>query len=496
MSASAILGTTLKPKTRSTERSKQSGEHWKPRAYQLRAVKWLLEHGAAALWLEPGLGKTSITYAAIKVLKNEEILDGALIVCPKRVMDLVWPAEQAQWAEFHDLSVVALHGKHKEYLATQKHTVYLINYEGIPWLCQSGTLNKMLRAGHIDTIVFDEISKMGRSTTKRYKALEKFLPRFRRRWGLTGSPAANGLMKLFGQVYVLDLGKALGPYVTHFRNRFFTPVGDYSWALQEGAEELIYDRVKPLALRMAADDYLQLPQIVTQTIKYALPPKVRELYDELDDELTVLLSNGEPLSAPGAGALTNKLRQVAGGAVFRNLVHPVTGQRLRTAAEPYVWLHDEKLDALEDLVEELNGAQLMVAYEWKHDLERLRGRFGKDLPYLGGGVSTKRAAELERAWNAGALPLLACQPQSVGHGLNFQESSARHIAWFTLTYDLELYEQLIRRLRRSGNKAARLFVYHFVGRNTRDERAAHSLHRKNLTQQALFEAVKRSRKNM
>lgn len=456
----------------------------------LRAVKWLLEHAAAALFLDPGLRKTSITYAALKVLKNEGLLEGALVVAPKRVMQLVWPAEQQKWKEFHDLSVVVLHGKHKAFLAAQRHDVYVINYEGLRWLCSSGALTKMLRNRQVDTIVFDELTKMKHTRTARFKYLEKFLPRFRRRWGLTGSPAANGLMGLFGQVYALDLGAAFGPYITHFRTQFFAPVGEWGWRLQEGAEQLIYARVKPLALRMAGKDYLQLPQLLPPIIlKYDLPKPVRKLYDELEDELVALLDSGEPLSAPGAGVLTSKLQQVAGGAVFRNLVHPVTGQRLRTADEPWVWLHDEKLDALEELVDELQGQQLLVAYWFKHDLQRLQERFGKDVPYIGGGVSDKRAQQVERAWNAGTLPLLAAQPASVGHGLNFQGSNAHHVAWFTLRGDYELYDQFIRRLLRSGNKAARLFVYHLVGRQTVDEAAAHSLQRRHKGQEEFFDAI-------
>ncbi len=241
---------------------------------------------------------------------------------------------------------------------------------------------------------------------------------------------------------------------------------------------------------MAASDYLKLPKLLPPIVmSYDLPPKVRSLYDTMEEELVVLMESGETLSAPSAAVVRGKLRQIAGGAVFRNVYDPVTGVPLRTKGNEWVLMHDEKLDALEDLLDELQGQQLLVAYDYQHDLERILARFGKDIPYIGGGVSKKRAIEIEAAWNAGEIPWMLGHPQSVGHGLNFQGSHAHHVAWFTLTDDYELYDQFIKRLLRSGNKAARLFVYHFVARNTVDAAIVNNLRRKERGQQALFDAV-------
>jgi len=465
-------------------------ETWNPAPYQLKAVQWLLERSAAALFLDPGLRKTSCTYAALKVLKNEGLLDGAVIVAPLRPAQMVWPAEQKKWTEFGDLDVVLLHGPRKDKLVAEKHDVYVVNYEGLAWLTGKKHLRALLKNKWVDTLVFDELSKMKHTRTARFKTIAPWLPKFRRRWGLTGSPAANGLMNLFGEVQALDLGAAFGPYITYFRARYFLPVGDYDWRIQPGAEQLIYDRIKPLALRMDASDYLQLPKLLPPTvIKYDLPSAARKMYDELEEELVTLLMSGERLTAPTASVVRGKLRQIAGGAVLRNEYDPITGIKLRTKGDEWVLVHDEKLDALEALVDELEGTQLLVGYEYIHDLERLLKRFGKDTPYIGGGVSLKKALEIEAAWNAGEIPLLFGQPQSVGHGLNFQGSHAHHVAWFTLTDDYELYDQFIKRLLRSGNKASRLFVYHFIARNTTEEAVAANLRRKAKGQQGLFDAI-------
>lgn len=476
--------------SRALSQHSSGGQPWKPAGFQLRATRWLLEHGSGALFLDPGLRKTSCTYAALKVLRNEGLLDGALVLAPLRPAVSVWPQEREKWLEFQDLDVVVLHGAQKERLASERHEVYVVNYEGLAWLARSGHLNNWLRARWVDTLVLDELSKFKDTSTLRYKTLEKVLPRFRRRWGLTGSPAANGLMNLFGQCYVLDLGKALGPYITHYRSQFFTPAGEYTWILQQGADTLIYDRLRPLALRLAAKDYLELPRVVRTQIVVDLPSEARTVYDELERELVVHLENGEPLSAPSAGVLQNKLRQVASGAIFRNEYHPVTGTPLRrSGGSEWVVLHDAKLDALEDLIEELQGAQLLVGYEFKHDLARLQERFGGEVPYIGGGVSAARALQIERDWNAGRIPLMFGQPQSMGHGLNLQGSSAHHIAWFTLTWDYEMYDQFVRRLLRSGNNALRLFIYSFVCRGTVEQRVAQVLKGKSATQESLFQAL-------
>lgn len=475
---------------------------WNPHAYQRKAVKFLLEHGAAALFLDPGLGKTSVTLAAIKILLKEGVMRGALIVAPLRPARTTWPKEVAKWADFGALDLVVLHGPDKDRLVREKHDIYVINYEGLAWLFNTikmGKLNKpmLTDAGkallkNVDTLVWDELSKMKHPGTLRYKLVKPWLKEFSRRWGLTGSPASNGLLDLFGQCYVLDEGHALGQYITHYKAAYFLPTDrtGYTWRLKEGAEETIRERLRPLALRMDADDYLALPKQLDHIIKFDLPPAVRKQYEELEVEL--LTQVGEHMiMAANAGSANSKCRQVCSGAIYLPSVDPVTGAVSSGGGTARKWalLHDDKLDELGLLIDELQGQQLLVAYDFNHDLTRLLKRF-PGTPYIGGGVSGQRGEELEAAWNRGELPVLFGHPASIGHGLNLQESHAHHIAWFTLTWDFELYDQFNRRLRRQGNSSTHLHVYHFIARDTVDESVMYALRHKHRTQKVLLDALK------
>lgn len=480
---------------------------WTPHAYQKKAVKFLLTHGAAALFLDPGLGKTGITYAALKILLKEGVSRGAVVFAPLRPALTTWPQEAAKWADFNGLSVAVLHGKDKEELVRQKHDVYVVNYEAISWLFTRTKVNKVWKyhltdAGkalmaNVDTVVFDELSKMKHSNTLRYTLIRPWLGKFQRRWGLTGSPASNGLLDLFGQCYVLDLGNALGAYVTHYRAQYFDPVDrmGYTWRVRAGCEELIYKRLRPLALRMEATDYLDLPQRMDHVIKFDLPPAVRKQYKELEDDLLTNVRD-DLIVAANAGSANSKCRQLCSGALYLPNVDPITGVSKVGSGKDRRWaeLHTEKLDALKDLVEELQGHQLLVAYYFNHDLERLLKVFPKT-PYIGGGVSAKRGQELETAWNRGELPLLFGHPDSIGHGLNLQGSNAHHIAHFTLTWDFETYDQYNKRLLRQGNKAEYLHVYHFVARDSVEESVMYALRKKRRTQKDLLDALK-SRKRV
>jgi SNF2 family DNA or RNA helicase len=484
------------------EEESDAPRKWAPHVYQRKAVKFLLSHGAAALFLDPGLGKTSITYAAGKVLLKEKVSRGVVVFAPLRPTLTTWPKEAALWTDFNDLSVAVLHGKDKEKLVREKHDFYIVNYEAIPWLFTRRKVNKVWKyelteAGkalmaNVDTIVFDELSKMKHANTLRFTLIRPWIKKFQRRWGLTGSPASNGLLDLFGQCYVLDEGNALGAFITHYRAQYFDPVDKmgYTWRVRHGCEELIYKRLKPLALRMEATDYLELPTRMDHVIKFDLPPAVRKQYKELEDDLLTNVRD-DLIVAANAGAANSKCRQICSGALYLPDVDPITGVSAVGKGKDRRWaeLHTEKLDALVDLVEELQGQQLLVAYYFNHDLERLLRAF-PNTPYIGGGVSAKRGQELETAWNRGALSLLFGHPNSIGHGLNLQGSNAHHIAHFTLTWDFEEYDQYNKRLLRQGNKADYIHVYHFIARDTVDESVMYALRRKRRTQQDLLDALK------
>jgi len=487
-----------------SELFKPSSKPWQPHAYQKKAVKFLLEHAASALFLDPGLGKTSITLAAIKLLKQKKVLDKVLLIAPLRVCYSVWPKEVEKWQDFHGLRVQVLHGSKKDEALKADADVYVINPEGLEWLLQvkktktpSGKTKvdvdlRRWKALGFDTLVVDELSKFKHVATNRFKALKLVLSTFRRRWGLTGSPASNGLLDLFGQCFVLDQGRTLGPYISHYRMKYFVPSHDgFSWNIREGAEDEIYERINPLALRMAADDYLDMPTLIENNIRVDLPPNVMEVYDRLENDLIAKLGDGIVV-ASNAAAASMKCRQVANGGIY---LDPEVEALVKLPKSKREWanLHTEKVDALAELIEELQGSPLLVAYDFEHDLDRLRERLGKDIPYIGGGVTAKRSSELEKAWNAGQLPVLLGHPQAMAHGLNLQEMG-HHVCWHSLTWDYELYDQFIRRVLRQGNKSKKVFVHHIIARGTVDEVVLAAVKSKRRGQNALFDALKKLRK--
>lgn len=468
---------------------------WTPHDYQKKAVKFLLEHQAAGLLLDPGLGKTSITLAAFTLLKKKKLASKMLVIAPLRPCYLVWPAEIAGWKDFSHLKVVVLHGKDKEEKLKEDADVYVINPEGLDWLLTGGKGSfdrRRWKELGFDTLVVDELTKFKKSSGKRFKALKNVLDTFQRRWGLTGTPAPNGLLDLFGQMYILDLGNALGRYITHYRVMYFrNPDGrGWKWVPQAGAEERIYEKLKPLCLRMEAKDYLELPPLIDNTIYVDLPPKVAQMYEALEEDLIAKLEENLIVASNAASAST-KLRQLCNGALY---VDDDIASLVRGAKRGVTPVHDAKLDAVEDLLEELQEQPLLLAYEFNHDLDRLLARFGKDTPYIGSGVSPAKAAQIEKAWNAGEIPLLLGHPASMGHGLNFQRGDAAHVGWFGMFWDLELYEQFIKRIHRQGNKATRVFNHHFIARRqgelTVDQLIYIAQRRKAKGQQALSDALK------
>jgi SNF2 family DNA or RNA helicase len=444
------------------------------------------------------LGKSSITLAALKVLRAKKLFKKALVVAPLRVCYSVWPAEVEKWQDFAGFKVVVLHGKDKEQRLREDADLYVINPEGLGWLLDATKTTtgftgkvkvsvdlKRWEALGFDTLIIDELSKFKHTNTQRFKTLKQVLPTFARRWGLTGSPAANGLMDLFGQAYVLDLGRSFGKYITHFRTQYFHPGPDgFSWVLNAGAEPLIYERLGPLALRMSAKDYLELPELVENLIKVTLPPDVMRIYRQVEDDFIAQVGEGTVVASSAAVA-SAKCRQVANGGVYWTDFEP--GHPRRTAH-----LHDAKVDALEDLIEELQGQPLLVAYEFEQDLERIKARLGKETPHIGGGVSAKKAKEIIDRWNRGEIKVLLGHPGSIAHGVNLQ-GAAQHICWFAQTWNYEHDDQFTRRIWRQGTRATRVFVHRIIAERTIDLDILRALKRKAKGQEALFQAVKEMR---
>ncbi len=450
---------------------------WEPHEYQKEAVKFLVEKGSAALWLDPGLGKTAVVLSAYRTLRLKGLAKKMLVIAPLRPVHGVWPPEAKKWEQFEDYSVGVLHGGNKAKVLKQNHDIYVINFEGLGWL--SSQLNGKDWPFQILTV--DEISYMKNTQTQRFKTIKPLLDKFDRRWGLTGSPAPNSLLDIFGPQLILDQGATFGPYISRFRTEYFYPsgYGGYEWKLQSDGEARIHEALAGKVLRMAALDHLDLPELTYNDIMVDLPPKARKLYDAFENDLTVELNSGN-VTAVNAAVAVMKGQQIANGGSY--LDDDGSGD-----AKTSIHLHDAKTEAVLDLVEELSGQPCIIGYHFAHDLERLRAAF-PDAPVIGSGVIGHKLDSIINDWNAGKIPVLLAHPMSAGHGLNLQ-GTGHAVIWYSLTWSLEVYEQFIRRLWRQGQKN-HIVVHHIMAKDTVDEAIMLAIRRKDKTQQTLLTAVR------
>lgn len=452
------------------------GENWIPVPYMLRALDFLTQHYVAGLPLKPGARKTSITLAAFETLRRAGKARTMLVVAPLRVCRQTWRQEAAKWQQFRHLKFALLHGDNKGKALKSGADVYLINPEGVAWLHKQ----YMGRQLPFDVVAIDELTKFMNSQAQRFKDLRPHLKGVPYRWGLTGSLFAKGHLNIFGQQLILDDGAALGRYFTHYRDEFFhADFTGFNYELLPGAEKRIVEKLAPYWFHMDDADYTQLPPLVDVPRIAELEPAQRKLYDKMKRDMLAELPGGT-ITAANAGACYSKLAQMANGAVYRE-------------DRAVVKIHDLKLDMLEELMDELGGEPLLLAYEFNHDLDRIRewytARSGKELPYLGKGTTAKQENEWVAAWNRGEIELLAAHPQSAGHGLNMQEGQAANIAWFSVSWDWELYDQFIRRVRRSGNDNQRIFNHLLIVRDTIDEKKLEAVRGKDFTERRLITAL-------
>ena len=442
---------------------------YSPHNYQTYATDFILEHPISAVFLDMGLGKSVITLTAIFDLCLDRFLvRKVLVIAPLRVALDTWPSEIEKWDHLRGLTYSVAVGNEAQRKAAllQRASVYIINRENVQWLLESSGL-----PFDYDMVVIDELSSFKSYQAKRFRALLKVRPRVKRIVGLTGTPSSNGLMDLWAEFRILDMGKRLGRFITHYRTAFFQPDKRnaqvvFSYKPLPGAEDAIYEKISDITISMRAGDYLDMPECVMNEVKVTLSEKERQAYDTMRSEL-VLSLNGEEVDAGNAAALANKLSQMANGAVY--------GEDKRVLR-----LHDRKLDALEDLIEAANGKPVLVAYWFKHDLERIRARF------------TVREIKTSRDiadWNQGKIPVAVIHPASAGHGLNLQ-SGGSTLVWFGLTWSLELYQQTNARLWRQGQKDTTVVIHHIITKNTIDERIMSALQKKERAQSALIDAVK------
>lgn len=445
-----------------------------PHNYQVYATRYIEEHPISAVLLDMGLGKTSITLTAL----NDLLFDSfeahrILVIGPLRVARDTWTAEADKWDHLQSLICsVAVGTESERKTALQKPAdIYIINRENVQWLIEDSGV-----PFDFDTVVVDELSSFKNYQSKRFRALMKVRPTVKRIIGLTGTPSANGLMDLWAEFRLLDMGARLGRFIGQYRTNYFMPDKRngqvvFSYKPLPGAEQRIYDKIADITISMKSTDYLPMPELISSEYEVHLSEEERRHYDELKRDLVLQLPNGD-ITAANAAALSNKLSQMANGAVYDD----VGGT---------IHIHDRKLDALEDLIEAANGKPVLVAYWFKHDLSRISERLQKlHVPFskLDGADSIKR-------WNAGEIPVGLIHPASAGHGLNLQ-SGGSTLIWFGLTWSLELYQQTNARLWRQGQTADTVVVQHIVTKGTIDERILKALSTKDRTQAALINAVK------
>ncbi|MBU5594901.1 DEAD/DEAH box helicase [Amphibacillus sp. MSJ-3] len=442
-----------------------------PHDYQDYSIKKIIENPAAGLFLDMGMGKTVSTLTAVADLMYDYFeVNRVLVIAPLRVAKYTWTDEIEKWEHLNHLRTSQILGTKKQRLAAldKQADIYLINRENVVWL-----VDHLKSDWPFDMVVIDELSSFKSTKAKRFRALRKVRPLIKRIVGLTGTPAPNGLIDLWPQLYLLDQGERLGTTITGFRNRYFVPgAGDpskhvvYEWVPKPEAEENIYKKIGDICVSMKSVDHLKIPERVDHVVEVNLGPRTRRKYEQLEKDFLLSFEDSDVV-ADTAAVLSNKLLQLSNGAIYdenKDVQH----------------IHDEKLDALEELIEQANGKPVLVFYNFKHDLARIQARF-------------KEAVKLEtdadfKAWNKGEIPILLTHPASAGHGLNMQDGG-NTIIWFGLNWSLELYQQANARLHRQGQKNI-VNIYHLIVTDSIDEKVMKAIKNKTVTQDNLMQAVK------
>ncbi|HEL1640879.1 TPA: DEAD/DEAH box helicase [Streptococcus suis] len=443
--------------------------------YQVVAKDFIIAHPYAAVILDMGMGKTATTLSAVNELMFDRFeVTKVLVIAPLRVANTVWSDEIEQWSELRNLRYSKIVGTPKQRkVALQKDAdIYIVNRENLPWLVeQCSPYFKW------DMVVIDELSSFKSWQSKRFKAFMTMRPYMKRVVGLTGTPSSNGLMDLFAEFKVIDGGERLGRFIGEFRSRYFEEGrrnGNivYEYIPMDYAECQIQDKISDITISMKALDYLDMPELISTKKLVRMSEKEKEKYIQFKKEYVLSELDGLEVTAANAASLTNKLVQLSNGAVYSD-DHTV------------VPLHEQKLDALEDILESANGEPVLVAYWFKHDLDRITGRLEKL-------KVTSRVLKTEediREWNKGNVPVGLIHPAGAGHGLNLQKGG-HHLVWFGLTWSLELYQQTNARLWRQGQEAETVVIQHIVTEGTIDEEILKALGNKDAQQERLIEAVK------
>jgi len=466
-----------------------------PHPYQMNAIKLVCQQPGSALLLHPGMGKTSIALAAFTALQFHGAVQAMLVIAPIRPMHLTWPNEAKKWSQFKHLRISIIHGSPKQRLAAigKPADVYIINPENVQWLedvlCADGDRSIQALFGTQPTmLVVDESTRFKNGRGQRFKALKALLPMFDRRVILTGTPMPQSIEDLFAQFQIVDLGERLGRFITHFRRAYMTSesirIGGgrtvEKWHARKDALPALTTKIADVSLRLQAEDYLRMPKLTHNKIRVELPAAVRKVYNALADDLVAKTSAGATLTAASAAAVVMKLRQITNGWAY--------------GEEVSVHLHDAKLDALADLVEEQSGSPIIVAVAFLHEVPAIRAALkkvlpeGTHVPYLGGGVSRSEADDIVAAWNEGVYPVLLAHPTSVAHGLNLQ-AGGHAVCWFGLTWNSEEHDQFNARVYRQGQDKP-VVIHYLTAVDTVDEAIADALSAKTNLQAAVLARLK------
>lgn len=441
-----------------------------PHDYQRHTTQFIIDHPEAAILLGMGMGKTISTLTAInELIRNRFETRRVLVIAPIRVARDTWPAELEKWDHLAGLTVSPITGtaKQREAAANRRADIYTIGRENIPWLVKHHG-----NRWPYDMVIIDELSSFKNPQAKRFKALKKVRPKIHRIVGLTGTPAPNSLLDIWAPFRLIDNGERLGKYITHYRDQYFTPgrrngTVVYNWNLRPGADQAIYDNIADITVSMRTTDYLQLPEATHQHITVQLPAKARKHIDTLKRDLVLDLDD-DTIDAANAATLSLKLQQLAGGAIYNE------------AGDDYITIHDEKIQALTELVDQAQGNTLLVCYWFKHERDRILDA----IP----GARVLDTAKDFHDWNNGDIPVALIHPASAGHGLNLQ-AGGHIMVWYTTPWSLELYEQANARLHRQGQTDP-VSIIHIDTADSIDQTVHQALTRKDTTQQALITAVK------
>lgn len=447
---------------------------YSPHEYQRFVIDYIKQNPIAAVFLDMGLGKTSITLTALNDLLFDSFdVHRILVVAPLRVARNTWSSEIKKWEHLQDLQYSIVVGTEKERMSAleKRADIYIINRENVQWLVE-----KSGKKFDYDMVVVDELSSFKNHEAKRFRAFMKVRPKVKRIVGLTGTPSSNGLMDLFAEFKLLDMGERLGRFIGAYRANFFRPDKMngpivYSYKPIPGAESMIYNRISDITISMKATDYLKMPELVSSRYEVQMDDVEKQKYEEFKKDLVLEIEDGE-ITAANAASLSGKLSQMANGAVYSDDL-------------AVMQIHDRKLDALEDIIEAANGKPVLVAYWFKHDLTRITERLRK-LKVI---YQKLDSDESIRKWNEKELQVGLIHPASAGHGLNLQ-SGGSTMVWFGLTWSLELYQQTVARLWRQGQTENTVVIQHIVTADTIDERILKALEQKDNTQSALIDAVK------